>query len=65
MTALSQAELEAIYFDGVVSAERAVHLRISDGELLITGEGVRRAIILTHVRWPERARHGLRIVHFD
>ena len=65
MTALLQAELEAIYFDGVVSAERAVHLRISDGELLITGEGVRRAITLTHVRWPERARHGLRIVHFD
>lgn len=62
MIAPAQAALDAVYFDGVVSAERLVQLFVADGELVITGDGVRRAVAVAQVRWPERTRHGARIV---
>lgn len=64
MTAFIPAALEAVYFDGVVAAERFVHLQVVGAELVVTGKGVRRAVVLAQVQWPERTRHGPRIVHF-
>ena len=63
MNAFVPAALEAVYFDGVVAAEHAVHLQVVGAELIITGEGVRRVVTLKQVRWPEHTRHGPRIVH--
>ncbi len=55
--------LEAVYFDGVVSTQRPVQLQVADGELVIQGAGVQRALALAQLHWPERTRHGPRLMH--
>ena len=58
-----QQALDAVYFDGVVSAARPVHLQVTGSELVIAGEGVRRTVALAQLQWPQRTRHGLRQMH--
>lgn len=51
------------YFDGQRPVAQAVTLRIDDGDLLIEGPGVSRRVPRRQLRWPERQRHGARMMY--
>jgi Zn-dependent protease with chaperone function len=59
----------ALYFDGSSARGRPVRLGLAAGELLATDEpadgtpGTCRRWPLARVQWPERTRHGARVVH--
>ncbi|MBL8286581.1 MAG: M48 family metallopeptidase [Rubrivivax sp.] len=56
--------IEARYFDGLSARARAVRLSIEGDELVAAmDEGASARWPLAQVRWPERTRHGQRIVH--
>lgn len=57
--------LAAQYFDGVSARAHPVEVWIEGDQLclLITAEGAPRQMPLAGVRWPERQRHGARMVH--
>jgi Zn-dependent protease with chaperone function len=55
--------LAAIYYDGVSARPRPVTLRVVQGQLRVSGEGVQRELVLADVQWPERTRHGMRVAH--
>ena len=55
--------ISADYFDGRSARAHAVHVRVADGRLLIVGDGVQRSEPLSDVQWPERTRHGVRLLH--
>jgi Zn-dependent protease with chaperone function len=57
--------VSADYFDGRSARAHAVHVRVADGRLLIVGDGVQRSEPLAGVKWPERTRHGVRLLHLD
>lgn len=57
------ASLAAEYFDGHSAQAHPVHLHVQSDQLLITGEGIRQAVPLAQLRWPERTRHGVRLLH--
>ncbi len=64
--AAPQAEPEGVaadYFDGHVARAHRVRVHAADGHLVITGDGVHRRVALAGVRWPERTRHGARLLH--
>lgn len=56
--------LTASYFDGVTAKAQTVSLRLVAGDLVLTGEGIKRGIRAADVQWPERTRHGIRVAHF-
>ena len=56
--------LVASYFDGQTAKAQAVLLRMVDGDLLVSGDGVERRVNAADVQWPERTRHGVRVAHF-
>lgn len=56
-------EIAAEYFDGQHAQAHPVRLRISAGSLHIEGNAVTRAVPLAQVQWPERTRHGMRMLH--
>lgn len=51
------------YFDGQRPVAQAVTLRIDNGDLLIEGAGVNRRVPRRQLRWPERQRHGARMMY--
>ncbi|MES1163251.1 MAG: hypothetical protein ABUL50_09335, partial [Rhizobacter sp.] len=51
------------YFDGQRPVAQAVTLRIDGGDLLIEGAGVSRRVPRRQLRWPERQRHGARLMY--
>ena len=56
--------MEATYFDGMSARAQPVALDVQGDRLRLRGDGVEREIALTDVAWPERTRHGIRVVHF-
>jgi len=58
-------DLDVEYFDGHGARAHAVRLRIEDGRLRVEGEdGVLvRELPLARLSWPERTRHGARVLH--
>jgi predicted Zn-dependent protease len=57
------APLATEYFDGQRPVAQAVTLRIDSGDLLIEGPGVSRRVPRRQLRWPERQRHGTRMMY--
>lgn len=57
--------LAAEYFDGRSAQPHAVRLRAAGGRLHIEGDAVRRELPLAGLDWPERTRHGARVMHLD
>jgi Zn-dependent protease with chaperone function len=53
--------IAAEYFDGRSARAHAVQLRLSDGRLSITGDGITLNLPARSVLWPERTRHGARV----
>lgn len=51
------------YFDGQRPIAQAVTLRIDGGDLLIEGPGLSRRVPRRQLRWPERQRHGARLMY--
>jgi Zn-dependent protease with chaperone function len=56
-------EIGAEWFDGRSARAHAVRLHVADGHLVITGDGVHHRVALGSLRWPERTRHGVRLMH--
>jgi Zn-dependent protease with chaperone function len=54
--------LEADYFDGRSARARRVRLELRGAALLVRGDGIVLDVPLAQVRWPERQRHGARMV---
>ena len=48
--------LAATYFDGVTAKAQAVTLRLVGGDLVLTGEGIKRSIRAADVQWPAGQR---------
>lgn len=55
--------VSADYFDGRSARAHAVRVHVADGRLVIVGDGVQRSEPLSDVKWPERTRHGVRLLH--
>lgn len=56
-------EVAADYFDGRSARAHAVRVRVAGDLLVITGDGVHRTEALASLQWPERTRHGARLMH--
>jgi Zn-dependent protease with chaperone function len=56
------AAVEAAYFDGHSARAHPVRVRAQAGCLHIDGPGVQRSLPLQTLRWPERTRHGVRLM---
>jgi Zn-dependent protease with chaperone function len=64
MTAMDvPSELAVDYFDGRSARAHPASVRVESGMLRIEGEGVQRAVALANLQWPERTRHGARLLH--
>ena len=50
------------YFDGRSARAHRVVARVEGGLLAIAGEGIALAVPLAVLRWPERTRHGARLL---
>ncbi len=57
------AALAADYFDGRSARAHAVRLHVEGDSLAIVGDEVDRREPLASLRWPERTRHGVRLLH--
>jgi predicted Zn-dependent protease len=55
--------LAATYFDGSSPRARPVTLTLAPGQLELRGPDVERDIALAGLAWPERQRHGPRVLH--
>ena len=55
--------VEADYFDGRTARAHRARVHVADGHLVIVGDGVQRREPLAAVQWPERTRHGARLLH--
>ena len=54
--------VEADYFDGRHAKAHAVRVHVDADQLAIAGDGVHRSVPLAGLKWPERTRHGVRIL---
>lgn len=61
----SERSLAATYFDGRSPRARPARLTLRGRALRIDSEGEGIEVPLARMRWPERQRHGPRIVHLD
>ncbi len=61
--AAAPIEVAADYFDGRSARAHAVRLRVAGDQLLIEGDQLHRSEPLASLRWPERTRHGARLLH--
>jgi len=59
------SEVAAVYFDGRSARAHPVRLHVDGDQLVIAGEDVHRSEPLASLRWPERTRHGSRLLHLD
>ena len=58
------AEIVADYFDGRLAKAHPVRVHVADGQLtIVDADGVRQRVPLASLRWPERTRHGARLMH--
>ena len=57
------ASVAADYFDGRSARAHPVRVHVADGHLVIVGADIHRREPLASVRWPERTRHGARLLH--
>ncbi|MFM2068306.1 MAG: hypothetical protein RLZZ584_3215 [Pseudomonadota bacterium] len=55
--------LAATYFDGRSPRARPVTLSLAPGVLQVRGAEVERDLALAGLNWPERQRHGPRVLH--
>ena len=55
-------ELAADFFDGRLARAHRVRLHVAEGRLVIEGDDVGRSVPLAGLRWPERTRHGARLL---
>jgi Zn-dependent protease with chaperone function len=62
---MSGSELSGDYFDGRSARPVKASLVLTPQGLQLRGEGLDRVVLLPQVQWPERMRHGQRIVHFE
>jgi hypothetical protein len=54
----------ADFFDGRSAAPQRVQLEVDHGDLLLVQPGIPpRRVPLRSLQWPERTRHGLRLLH--
>ena len=53
----------ADYFDGRTARAHPVRVHVADGHLVIVGVDIHRSEPLASVTWPERTRHGVRLLH--
>ena len=53
----------ADYFDGRTARAHPVRVHVADGQLVIVGADIHRSEPLASVTWPERTRHGVRLLH--
>ena len=58
-------EVAVDYFDGRSARAHAARVRVVGTDLVITGEDVHRVEPLASLRWPERTRHGARLMHLS
>ncbi len=58
-------DVAADYFDGRSARAHAVRVRVAGDALVITGEHIHRTEPLASLRWPERTRHGARLMHLS
>lgn len=56
------AGVAADYFDGRHAKAHAVHVHVQADQLAIAGDDVQRSVPLAGLKWPERTRHGVRIL---
>jgi Zn-dependent protease with chaperone function len=54
--------ITALYFDGHTALARPVELRLHDGRLRVSGEGVALDLDARRLAWPEHQRHGPRVL---
>lgn len=54
--------VEADYFDGRHAKAHAVRVHVDADRLAIAGDDVHRSVPLAGLQWPERTRHGVRIL---
>lgn len=57
------AEVEADWFDGRSARAHRVRVHVAGGDLVIAGDDVHHRVPLAALRWPERTRHGARLLH--
>ena len=57
------AGVAADYFDGRTARAHAVRVHVADGHLAITGADVHRREPMASITWPERTRHGARLMN--
>ena len=62
-TAPEGGDVAADYFDGKTARAYPVRVHVADGQLVIAGAQVHRREPLSDVQWPERTRHGVRLLH--
>ena len=55
--------VDADYFDGRSARAHPVSVQVADGHLVIVGDDIHRREPLAAVQWPERTRHGVRLLH--
>jgi Zn-dependent protease with chaperone function len=55
-------EVTADFFDGRHGRAHAVRVHVDAGRLVIVGDEVRQQVPLAALTWPERTRHGVRIL---
>ena len=53
----------ADYFDGRSARAHPARVHVADDHLVIAGGDVQRREPLASVQWPERTRHGVRLLH--
>ena len=54
--------VDADYFDGRHAKAHRVQVRVAGEQLVIAGDDVQRHVPLAGLQWPERTRHGARIL---
>lgn len=60
---MSASEVRGDYFDGRTSRPVPARATLGPQGLRLQGEALDRVVPLAQVQWPERTRHGRRIVH--
>jgi Zn-dependent protease with chaperone function len=62
-TPLEPTGVDADYFDGRSARAHRVRVHVVDAHLVIAGDHVHRREPLAALPWPERTRHGVRLLH--
>ena len=58
------AEVGADYFDGRTARAHPVRVHVAgDALVIVDDDGVRQRVSLASLRWPERTRHGVRLMN--